>query len=164
MLSEDLMNQLRKENEQLRKELADLNYLIELREQELLEIKNATQSIAELKSNLERNLIEFEQMQQQIELNQRKVDGAERRTISIEDEMIESMKIEQSYYQIQSAYNSNKAALEILHESLNELSDLHKEIAALKSKNTSLESSLEIALLENGFLKEDLLKQTTKTE
>jgi predicted nucleic acid-binding Zn-ribbon protein len=164
MLSEDLMIQLRKENEQLRKELADLNYLIELREQELLEIKNATQSIAELKSNLERNLIEFEQMQQQIELNQRKVDGAERRTISIEDEMIESMKIEQSYYQIQSAYNSNKAALEILHESLNELSDLHKEIAALKSKNTSLESSLEIALLENGFLKEDLLKQTTKTE
>jgi len=164
MLSEDLMIQLRKENEQLRKELADLNYLIELREQELLEINNATQSIAELKSNLERNLIEFEQMQQQIELNQRKVDGAERRTISIEDEMIESMKIEQSYYQIQSAYNSNKAALEILHESLNELSDLHKEIAALKSKNTSLESSLEIALLENSFLKEDLLKKTTKTE
>ena len=164
MLSEDLMNQLRKENEQLRKELVDLNYLIEMREEELLEIKNATQSIAELKSKLERNLFEFEQMQQQIELNQRKVDGAERRTLSMEDEMIESIKIEQSYYEIQTAYNSNKAALEILQESLSELTELHKEIASLKSKNTALESSLEIALLENNFLKEDLFNQTKKAE
>ena len=162
MLSDDLFNQLKHENEQLHKELADLNYLIELREEELQEIKKATQSMAELKSRLERNLYEFEQMQQHLELNQRKREGAERIVVSMEDEMIASIKIEQSYYQIKEAYNSNKVILEVLQENLKELTDLHHEVATLKSKNTELESSLEIALLENSFLKEDVKKQNSK--
>jgi hypothetical protein len=158
MHSADLYHQLKLENEQLHKELLDLNYLIELREEELLEIRKASQSIAELKSKLERNLYEFEQMQQQIETNQRKLTGAQRIAVSMEDEMMESIKIEKEYYQIKEEYNSNKIALESLNENLKELTDLYKEIASLKSKNSALESNLEIALMEINFLKEDSLK------
>ncbi len=163
MLSADLLTQLRKENEQLRKELTDLNILIELREEELQELKKANQSVGELYSKLERNLYEFEQMQQQIELNQRRVEGAERRSISMEDEMLIAIKTEQSYYQIIEEFDSNKAKLEVLQQNINEQRDLHEEIAVLKSKNAALESNLEIALLENSFLKEDLLKKNIKT-
>ena len=159
MVSQDLFNQLKQENEQLHKELTDLNYLIALREEELVEIKNSTNNIAELQSKLDQNLYEFEHMQKDIETYRQKAELAKKREGSMEEEMLESIKMEQAYYQILEEYNSNRTALDDLNEKIKEITFLFQELNTLKSKNAELESSLEIAMLENSFLKEEISKQ-----
>lgn len=157
MVSQELFNQLKQENDLLHKELADLNYLIALREEEIVEIKNATKKIAALQSKLDENLYEFEQLQNEIQTHQFRADGAIKRESLMEEELIESINMEKAYYQMQESQKSNKAALEDLNEKIKEITYLYQELNTLKSKNAALESSLEIATLENNFLKEDLL-------
>ena len=96
IMSEDFYQQLKKENEELHKDLVDLNYLIQLREEELAEMKNASRHIAEMHSKINLNLYEFEQMQNFIETEQRKIEGAKRREENLEQEILDSIKIEKS--------------------------------------------------------------------
>ncbi len=161
IMSEDFYQQLKKENEELHKELVDLNYLIQLREEELAEMKNASKHIAEMHSKINLNLYEFEQMQNFIETEQRKIEGAKRREENLEQEILDSIKIEKSYYEIREEFDSNKIALNDLNNQLKEALNIYKEVTILKSKISELESSLEIALLDNHFLKDDLAEKNS---
>jgi len=161
IMSEDFYQQLKKENEELHKELVDLNYLIQLREEELAEMKNASRHIAEMHSKINLNLYEFEQMQNFIETEQRKIEGAKRREENLEQEILDSIKVEKSYYEIREEFDSNKIALNDLNDQLKEALNIYKEVTILKSKISELESSLEIALLDNHFLKDDLAEKNS---
>jgi len=160
-MSEDFYQQLKKENEELHKELVDLNYLIQLREEELTEMKNASKHIAQMQSKINLNLYEFEQMQNFIEIEQRKIEGAKRREENLEQEILDSIKMEKSYYKIREEFDSNKTALNDLNDQLKEALNIYKEVTVLKSKISELESSLEIALLDNHFLKDDLAEKNS---
>ena len=98
-------------------------------------------------------------MQKDIETYRQKAELAMKREGSMEEEMLESIKMEQAYYQILEEYNSNRTALDDLNEKIKEITFLFQELNTLKSKNGELESSLESAMLENSFLKEEISKQ-----
>ena len=163
IMSEDFYQQLKKENEELHKELVDLNYLIQLREEELAEMKNASRHIAEMHSKINLNLYEFEQMQNFIGNQQQQAEGALRREASMEEEMLDSMKAENSYYEIREEFKSNKLALNDLNQQMNEVVALYHQITDLKNNITSLQSDLEISNLDNKFLKEELFNYKNQT-
>ncbi len=163
MLREDFINELKIENEELQFQLKDLEYLIQLKEEELADLKKTSQNIIELQSKLDQNLYQFEQMQNFIGNQQQQAEGALRREASMEEEMIDSMKAEKSYYEIREEFKSNKLALNDLNQQMNEVVALYHQITDLKNKITSLQSDLEISNLDNKFLKEELFNYKNQT-
>jgi len=163
MLREDFINELKIENEELQFQLKDLEYLIQLKEEELADLKKTSQNIIELQSKLDQNLYQFEQMQNFIGNQQQQAEGALRREASMEEEMLDSMKAENSYYEIREEFKSNKLALNDLNQQMNEVVALYHQITDLKNKITSLQSDLEISNLDNKFLKEELFNYKNQT-
>ena len=76
----------------------------------------------------------------------------------MEAELMQSFQLEKEYYEIREQYNSTKLALADINNQVAEASALYKEVADLKRKVAELESNLEIASLDNEFLKEELDK------
>ena len=150
----------KKENESLKKELIDLTYLLNLREEELAEIKNTSSEMAELQSKLERHLLELETLQNFIEIQQRQKEKHIKIAASLEEEMNSSLDAEKMYYQMKEAFESNKTALIDLQEQIRDSSLLQKEVHSLKMTIRQLESDLEISRLDNQFLRETLQDKT----
>jgi len=164
MLSKNFITELKNENQALQLQLNDLEYMIQMREEELLYLKKTADSIAELQSRFDHNLYEFEQMQNHIGDQQQKAEGAARREIALEDEMIQTIQTETAYYELRDQFKSSKAAFDDINSQLEDMSLLYRELADLKSKVTELESNLEIVNLDNQFLKEDLEKYRFEEE
>jgi predicted nucleic acid-binding Zn-ribbon protein len=158
---EDLFLSLKDENDELQRQLTDLNYLIELREEELAELKKSSGVIAETQSKLECNLLEIEQMQNHIAIHQQQYIGAVKREASTEQELLDSIETEKAYFTIREEFESAKNAITDLHHQLKDATYLYKENIDLKSKIAELESNLELALLDNQFLKEDMQNAPT---
>jgi hypothetical protein len=156
MQSEDYIKDLKKENEELQFQLKDLEYLIQLKEEELADLRRASQQVAELQSKIDQNLYQFEQMQLLISEEQKKLQGALKREASMEQELIDVIGIEKSYYEIKEEFNSTKTALHDITEQMNEAATIYQQWISLKKKVAELESNLEIVNLDNQFLKEEL--------
>jgi len=155
-LLNDHYTELKEENEALKKQLVDLTYLLDLREEELAEVKNNGRKIGELESKLESHLYELETFQNYIEHQQRQKEKHIKIAAALEEEMISSLNAEKMYYQMKEAFESNKIAVMDLQEEIREFSGLHKEIDLLRLTIRQLESQLEISLLDNQFLKETI--------
>ena len=164
MISENFITELKNENQALQLQLQDLEYMIQMREDELVYLKKAADSVAELQSRFDHNLYEFEQMQNRIGDQQQKAEGAARREIALEDELIQTIQTETAYYELRDQFKSSKAAFDDINSQLEDMSLLYRELADLKSKVTELESNLEIVNLDNQFLKEDLEKYRFEEE
>jgi len=156
MQNDNLISLLQKENEQLQFELNDLEYLINLREEELLMLKNKVASITELQSRYDQQLYHMEQMQQFVKEAQQKNIGAVKREIAMEEELIQSIAIEKEYYSLHEQLKSSMIALEDTNNQLSDAVGMYKKLKDMKNKIAALESSLEIAQLDNQFLKEEL--------
>ncbi len=155
--AEALYHQMKSENDLLHMQLQDLEYMIQLREESLEELKQTAKQVSELRSKLDNNLIQFEHMQNIIGDQDQKAVGANRRENAMEEEMLQSIASEQAYYEISKAHQSLQLALDDAQMQLSEAVLLYKERADLQKKIIALESNLEMALLDNQFLKEDLL-------
>ena len=158
MQNEDFIQELKNENEELQYQLKDLEYLIQLKEEELDDFKKASQQVSSLQSKIDQNLYQFEQMQLFINEEQQKLQGALKREASIEQELIDGIATEKSYYEIKEEFNSTKAALQDINEQMNEAATIYQQLVLMKKKVAELESNLEIANLDNQFLKEELHK------
>jgi len=156
MQHEDYIKNLKQENEDLQFQLKDLEYLIQLKEEELADLKKASQHLAELQSKIDQNLYQFEQMQLHISDEQHKLMGALKREASMEQELIDAIEIEKSYYEIKEAFDSTKTALHDINEQMNEAASIYQQLVTFKKKVAELESNLEIVNLYNQFLKEEL--------
>lgn len=156
MQREDYIKDLKQENEDLQFQLKDLEYLIQLKEEELADLKKASQHVAELQSKIDQNLYQFEQMQLHISDEQHKLQGALKREASMEQELIDVIGIEKSYYEIKEEFISTKTALQDINEQMNEAASIYQQCISLKKKVTELESNLEIVNLDNQFLKVEL--------
>ena len=77
--------------------------------------------------------------------------------------MIQSLQMEKEYYDIRDRFNSTKTALADINSQMAEAVALYREVAELKSKLAEMESNLEIAALDNRFLKEELVKYREET-
>jgi len=151
MSSLQTIEDLNKENQELRKEIAELNYLLELKEEELNDAKTAVENINLLKSKLEDQLYAFEQMQLHLEDQQRKTQGLSKREAALEEEVISSISMEKSYYELLNELSSMKAALADANDKLEEIPLLYKEHSKLKSRIAALESDLGFALSRNSL-------------
>jgi hypothetical protein len=156
MTNNDILEQLKTENEQLQFQLKDLEYFIEIKEEELVYLKNKAKSVAEMQSALDQRLYEIEQMQHFIGNIQQKSIGDAKREANLEDELIQNIKIEKEFYELRDQFKSTALALEDTTNQLSEASELYKKLNDCNSKIAALESNLEIALLDNQFLKEEL--------
>lgn len=156
MQHEDYIKNLKQENEDLQFQLKDLEYLIQLKEEELADLKKASQHLAELQSKIDQNLYQFEQMQLHISDEQHKLMGALKREASMEQELIDAIEIEKSYYEIKEEFDSTKTALHDINEQMNEAASIYQQLVTFKKKVAELESNLEIVKLDNQFLKEEL--------
>jgi len=163
MLSEDEIQQLKSENELLQLQLQDITEMINIREEELDILRKKSAYTVMLQSTLDGNLEEINQMQHFIGEQQRKVAGAAKREVAMENEIIQSLEMEKELYTIRDKYQSAKAAIDDLDNELAETSSMYRQLAASNSRVAELESSLEIALMENVRLKEKL-EQLTKAQ
>lgn len=158
MSSPQFTEDLKKENQHLLKEIAELNYLLELKEEELNDYKQSNDNISTLKSKLEDQLYAFEQMQQHLDSQQRKTEGLSKREAALEEEIIGSVSMEQSYYELLNELSSVKAALADANDKLEEIPLLYKECSTLKSRIAALESDLGFSLSNQRMLKAALEK------
>jgi predicted RNase H-like nuclease (RuvC/YqgF family) len=83
MIADNLVKQLKSENELLQIQLQDLNYMIEAREEELDMLRKTAAHAVQLQSRLDHNLFEIEQMQDMIGEKQREAQGALKREASL---------------------------------------------------------------------------------
>ena len=151
-----MLEQLKTENEQLQFQLKDLEYFIEIKEEELAFLKNKAKSVAEMQSALDQRLYEIEQMQHFIGNIQQKSIGDAKREANLEEELIQNIKIEKEFYELRDQFKSTTLALEDTTNQLSEAIELYKKLNDCHSKIAALQSNLEIALLDNQFLKEEL--------
>jgi hypothetical protein len=164
MLSDKLVQQLKSENELLQIQLQDVNDMITVREEELEILRKTAAHAVSLQSRLDMNLDEFYQMQDHIGNQQLYAQGAAKREASLESELLQSIEMETQLYNMRDQFASTKAALADLNNEMSNLASVHKDVAILKARITELESNLEIAALENGFLKEELDKYRGEEE
>lgn len=137
-------------------QLQDLEYMIQLREEELQEMKASVNKLSELQSKIDNQLIAFEHLQNIIGNHQQKEIGFLKREASMEEEMLQSIEGESAFYQLQKKLESNEIEINKQMRELKEAVELYHEISDLQKKNTELESALEMANLDNQFLKEEL--------
>ena len=164
MLSADEIQQLKSENELLQIQLDDITEMINIREEELAILRRKAAYTVELQSTLDGNLEEISQMQHFIGDQQKKMAGAAKREAAMENEIIQSLDMEKEFYTIKDKYTSAKAAITDLDNELAETSSLYRQLATSIARVAELESSLEIALMENDHLKERLEKLTPNEE
>ena len=164
MLSTDEIQQLKSENDLLQIQLDDITEMINIREEELAILRRKAAYTVELQSTLDGNLEEISQMQHFIGDQQKKMAGAAKREAAMENEIIQSLDMEKEFYNIKDKYTSAKAAITDLDNELAETSSLYRQLATSIARVAELESSLEIALMENDHLKERLEKLTPNEE
>jgi hypothetical protein len=98
----------------------------------------------------------MEQMQHFVKEEQRKNIGAVKRENAMEEELIQSIAIEKEYYHLHEQLKSSIIALEDTNNQLSDAVGMYKKLKDMKNKIAALESSLEIAQLDNQFLKQEL--------
>lgn len=156
MLTEEQIKQLKSENELLHLQLEDVNYMISIREDELEILRAKAKNAVKLQSQLEGTFNELGQMQEFIGRKQQEAAGAARREASMENEIIQSIKMEKDYYLIKSQLASASAALTDIDGQLSDSLAVYKELSVAKKQISELKSSLEIAAEETDLLKYEL--------
>lgn len=134
----------------------EINYLISIREEELEILRSKLGQVAALKSELDANLDQISQMQLHLNDFQRKKEGAFKREASLEDELVQSIEMEKSFYDIRDKYESSRAAVRDMDAELGDAMMMYKELGDANSKIAELESMLEIMQMENENLKLDI--------
>ena len=154
MLPDNLLQHLKSENELLQIQLQDVNEIIAVREEELEILRKKAALTVRLQSRLDINLDEFYQMQDHIFTQQQQAEGSAKREFSLENELLRSIEMETEFYNVKDELASTKAAFTDINNEVDKIASLYRQIAILSNKVAALESNLEIATLENGFLKE----------
>jgi len=144
------------ENARLRKEMDELEFLIEMKEEELGELKQIATEWAALHSKLDENKIELERLKYKMLEEQQKMEGAHKREMSLEEEIIYSIETEKNYYELKEQYQSSLNTIEIQQEELKSTPSLIKEVNSLRDKLAEAMSEIELLQLDNQYLREDL--------
>ena len=156
MATSDLLQDLAAENNRLRKEMDELEFLIEMKEEELGELKSVAKEWAVLHSKMDENKVELELLKMKMLEEQQKTAGAHKRERALEEEIIYGIETEKSYYELREQYQSSLNTIEIQQEELKITPALMKELNSLRNKLAEAMSELELLQLDNQYLREDL--------
>lgn len=156
MLTERQIEILRSENELLQIQLDDVNMMIKVREEELDLLRKRAADAAAMQSQLDSNLMEFEQMQNSIGFSQQKNEGFTHRLEEMEQELYDSIKDQLKSAEKVKDFESLEANLLDTTNELQEAAAVYKQLRDMKSKLAVTQSDLEIANMEITSLKEEL--------
>lgn len=156
MSSITMIQELTAENARLQKEMEELEFLIEMKEEELDELKQAAAQIAFLQSNLTKNLEELDIVKYNMREAQEKLKGAQKRENALEEEIIYSIETEKNYYELKEEYQASLNTIEIQQEELKTTPSLVIEMKNLRSRLAEAMSEIELLQLDNQYLREDL--------
>jgi hypothetical protein len=156
MLTERQIEILRSENELLQLQLDDVNMMIQVREEELDLLRKRANEAAAMQSQLDSNLMEFEQMQNNIGFSQQKNEGASQRLEEMEEELYASIKDQLRSEEKVKDFESLEANLLDTTSELQEAAAAYKQLRDTRSKLAAMQSDLEIANMEITSLKEEL--------
>jgi regulator of replication initiation timing len=156
---EKKIQSLLSENEFLQEQLEEMN-------ETLAKVSNTTDSAtvvpeseAFLRSKMEMNRIEMEQMHENMRVAREKAVAYELMNESLENDLLFSMKARQQDKVVIKELVSNQTNIDTLSEELNETAALYKRVKALKSELAAAKSEIDLLKLDNGFLREKLGKE-----
>lgn len=141
------------ENEFLQLQMEDLNKEIKKRDEEIDILGDVTESTATLRSKIDSNLIEIEQLRYNSEQVAQKSLGVEMMNEELEMSLYKEIKGRQKDQAFLKEMNSVKANMEIMEGELNEAAELYKKIQLLKASLAEAKSIASIKILENENLK-----------
>ena len=164
MLSEEQIRKLKSENEFLQIQLQDINEMIAIREGELDILRRKAEEGVETSSKLEGAYEELSYMQNVIGKHQQKAEGADRREVSMEEEIIESIRMEKEYYEIKKKFTSTNTELSDLNTQLQDAVTIYKQLADANRRIAELESKLDISAEEKELLNYELSRMKMNYE
>jgi predicted nucleic acid-binding Zn-ribbon protein len=128
----------------LQAQLNDLEYLIQVREEELQTLRGSSHLIAEMRSQLETNALSQEQLQLLVSEFQQKYDAIRNREETMENELVDHIENEKN---VDDWVKKNKSLQTELDIVLDELEQAKQEIQSLtlfKDQVVELQSKLEM--------------------
>ncbi|MEI9955838.1 MAG: hypothetical protein WDM90_05895 [Ferruginibacter sp.] len=152
-LSTEQIQQLMAENERLSVEVQELNYLLDIREKEIAELKQNNASDAELRSMLDMRLDELQLMQNRIGKQQRQAAGAEEREFELQQELTQAARTQQQYNDLFQQYTYINTQLEDLQEQITKLKKRNSMLQQIAVKIGEMESSMENITMERDDLR-----------
>ena len=156
MLTEKQLDILRSENELLQIQLDDVNYMIQVREEELELLRNRAKEAVAMQSQLDQNLNEFEQMQLHLGKCQQKNSGQSERLEALENELYLSIKEQLGAAETVKHFNSMETNLIDTSNELQQAEAVYQQLIQTKKIAAAAQSELEIANIEINSLKEEL--------
>jgi hypothetical protein len=148
----------------LQKEKEELELLLQLKDEEMQELKSQPDSMPALYSKLQERLYDFEHLQQVIEKLRRELSSADNREVSMENQIIQSLSVEGLYDELKMKHRSVQASLTQVHMDLQESMELYQTLSAQQREIAEWKSKWELLHLENQFLIETVESNTSKTK
>jgi hypothetical protein len=150
---------LTSENEFLQEQLEELNNTVQQNLVDLAKLSNIIpESEGSLRSKIEGNLHEIEQLKIQYQEAEKKIDAANIFTESIELDFVKEIKEGQKNKAIIKELISVNTQIDILQNELDETAIFYKKIQSLKKEIIELKSIVELKSLENEELKLEVLR------
>ncbi|HMW25080.1 MAG TPA: hypothetical protein PLQ40_01975 [Ferruginibacter sp.] len=162
MFTEEQIKQMVSMNDSLQAQLADLNYILKEREEELAMLRAELGEATALRSNLDGKQAEIESLQDKLELRQLQAVGAEERELELKQELNEAGRMNPKYEELARAYAYLQSQHEDLKLRLAEMTLRNEELNQFARKAGELESRLEMLTLERDDLRNRLADQETQ--
>ena len=153
MITNEHLQQLILENELLQVQLADVNMVLSIREEELQLLKKNEADATELRSQLDARLDELYHMQNQIGEKERKVTGVEEREYELQLELTEAARLQEQYNELVKHYTYMQNQLSDLQLHLEELNTRNLQLQKIANTIGEMESRMANIILERDELK-----------
>lgn len=147
------------ENEFLQLQLEDINLVLKKKDKEIDMLADEGETAAYLRSKIDSNLIEIEQLKYYVARANQKSVGLETLNEELEIDLLNQMKGRQKEQKSIKEMSSVKANLEVVTEELNEAASLYKMLQSLKQKLSEANSIASLKELENQELKKEVEEQ-----
>ena len=147
------------ENEFLQLQLEDINLELKKKDEEIDMLADDSETAAFLRSKIDSNLLEIEQLKYYNQQATQKSLGLEILNEELEVDLLLQNKGRQKEQKALKEMDAVKANLEVLTEELNEAAALYKMLQSLKEKLSEANSIATLAERENQELKKEIEEQ-----
>ena len=147
------------ENEFLQLQLEDINLELKKKEEEIDLLADDNETAAYLRSKIDSNLIEIEQLKYYNAQALQKNVGLETLNEELEVDLLQQMRGRQKEQKALKEMDSVKTNMEVITEELNEAASLYKKLQNLNEKLAEANSKALLAEIENEELKKEIQEQ-----
>jgi hypothetical protein len=144
---------LERENEFLQSQLEDFNRIIKNKDEEISLLADEMESVASLRSKIDINLLEIEQLRYNNSLTEKKVKVAEADNETLENDLLEAVRKAHRQEKDLVKMNSVSANLDVVNNELEDAAVLYKKLQMIKKENAEIKSLLEISKREINELR-----------